>query len=57
MVEGVTQGFERKLSLVGVGFRAQAQGDKLSLSLGYSHPVRFQAPDVDTMGAWNPCVC
>jgi large subunit ribosomal protein L6 len=44
MVTGVTKGFERRLSLVGVGFRAQAQGDKLSLSLGYSHPVVHQMP-------------
>ncbi len=44
MVTGVTKGFERKLSLVGVGFRAQAQGDKLNLSLGYSHPVVHQMP-------------
>ena len=39
MVTGVTKGFEKKLSLVGVGYRAQAQGDKLNLSLGFSHPV------------------
>lgn len=45
MVNGVTKGFERKLSLVGVGFRAQAQGDKLNLSLGFSHPVVHQMPD------------
>src|SRR5574338_1411155 len=44
MVQGVTKGFERKLSLVGVGFRAQAQGDKLNLSLGFSHPVVHQMP-------------
>jgi large subunit ribosomal protein L6 len=44
MVDGVTKGFERKLSLVGVGFRAQAQGDKLNLSLGFSHPVVHQMP-------------
>jgi large subunit ribosomal protein L6 len=44
MVTGVTKGFERKLALVGVGFRAQAQGDKLSLSLGFSHPVVHQMP-------------
>src|SRR5256885_9446701 len=44
MVTGVTKGFERKLTLVGVGFRAQAQGDKLNLSLGYSHPVVHQMP-------------
>src|SRR5512146_2729938 len=44
MVEGVTKGFERKLTLVGVGYRAQAQGDKLNLSLGFSHPVVHQMP-------------
>ena len=44
MVLGVTKGFERKLNLVGVGYRAQAQGDKLNLSLGYSHPVVHQMP-------------
>ena len=44
MVIGVTKGFEKRLTLVGVGFRAQAQGDKLSLSLGYSHPVVHQMP-------------
>ncbi|GLU34375.1 50S ribosomal protein L6 [Trinickia caryophylli] len=45
MVHGVTKGFERKLSLVGVGYRAQAQGDKLNLSLGFSHPVVHQMPE------------
>jgi large subunit ribosomal protein L6 len=44
MVTGVTQGFEKKLALVGVGYRAQAQGDKLNLSLGFSHPVVHQMP-------------
>jgi large subunit ribosomal protein L6 len=44
MVAGVTKGFERKLSLVGVGYRAQAQGDKLNLSLGFSHPVVHTMP-------------
>jgi len=44
MVSGVTKGFEKKLTLVGVGFRAQAQGDKLNLSLGFSHPVVHQMP-------------
>ena len=44
MVNGVTKGFERRLSLVGVGFRVQAQGDKLNLSLGFSHPVVHQMP-------------
>ena len=44
MVTGVSSGFERKLTLVGVGYRAQAQGDKLNLSLGFSHPVVHQMP-------------
>ena len=44
MVQGVTKGYERKLTLVGVGYRAQAQGDKLNLSLGFSHPVVHQMP-------------
>lgn len=41
---GVSQGFSKKLTLVGVGYRAQAQGDKLNLSLGFSHPVVHQMP-------------
>jgi large subunit ribosomal protein L6 len=44
MVKGVSEGFERKLELVGVGYRAQAQGNKLNLSLGFSHPVVYQVP-------------
>ena len=44
MVLGVSKGFERKLNLVGVGYRAQAQGDKLNLTLGYSHPVVHPMP-------------
>ena len=44
MVTGVSKGFERKLTLVGVGYRAQAQGDKLNLTLGFSHPVAHQMP-------------
>ena len=44
MVTGVTKGFEKKLILVGVGYRAQAQGDKLNLSLGFSHPVVHAMP-------------
>jgi len=44
MVNGVTKGFEKKLSLVGVGFKAQAQGDKLNLSLGFSHPIVHTMP-------------
>lgn len=44
MVTGVTKGFEKKLTLVGVGYRAQAQGDKLNLTLGFSHPVVHPLP-------------
>lgn len=44
MVHGVSKGYERKLTLVGVGYRAQAQGDKLNLTLGFSHPVVHQMP-------------
>jgi large subunit ribosomal protein L6 len=44
MVKGVSQGFEKKLSLVGVGFRAQAQGTKLNLQVGFSHPVVKDMP-------------
>jgi large subunit ribosomal protein L6 len=44
MVNGVTKGFEKKLSLVGVGFRAQAQGTKLNLQIGFSHPVVMDMP-------------
>lgn len=44
MVKGCSVGFEKKLQLVGVGYRAQAQGDKLNLTLGYSHPVVHQMP-------------
>ena len=44
MVQGVTKGYEKKLTLVGVGYRAQAQGDKLNLTLGFSHPVVHQMP-------------
>ena len=45
MVQGVSKGFERKLTLVGTGYRAQAQGANLNLSLGFSHPVVYQVPD------------
>ena len=44
MITGVSKGFEKKLALVGVGYRAQAQGDKLNLTLGFSHPVVHQLP-------------
>ncbi len=45
MVVGVTDGFERKLELVGVGYRAQAQGKNLNLTLGFSHPVNYPVPE------------
>lgn len=45
MVTGVTQGFEKKLTLVGVGYRAKAQGSKLDLTLGFSHPVQYEVPE------------
>jgi large subunit ribosomal protein L6 len=45
LVIGVSQGFERKLQLVGVGYRAQAQGNVLNLALGFSHPVEFKVPE------------
>lgn len=44
MIQGVTKGYERKLTLVGVGYRAQAAGDTLNLTLGYSHPVSHKMP-------------
>lgn len=45
MVTGVNEGFERKLELIGVGYRAQAQGNKLNLTLGFSHPVVYAVPE------------
>jgi large subunit ribosomal protein L6 len=45
IVTGVSQGFEKKLTLIGVGYRAQAQGNKLNLTLGFSHPVEYAVPE------------
>lgn len=45
LVIGVTEGFEKKLTLVGVGYRAQAQGNVLNLTLGFSHPVNYAVPE------------
>ena len=45
MMSGVTKGFERRLNLVGVGYRAQAQGTSLNLSIGFSHPVVHRMPE------------
>ena len=53
MVIGVTEGFERRLQLVGVGYRAQSNGSRLDMSLGYSHPVEYEPPEgvtVETAG-------
>jgi len=44
MVQGVSKGFEKKLTLIGVGYKAAAQGNKLNLAVGYSHPVNFEMP-------------
>lgn len=45
MVRGVSEGFEKKLTLVGVGYRAQAQGNSLNLQLGFSHPIDYKMPE------------
>ncbi len=45
MIDGVTRGFERKLEMMGVGYRAQMQGKMLNVNAGYSHPVNFSIPD------------
>ena len=49
MVKGVSAGFERKLEIIGVGYRAAGGGKKLTLSLGYSHPIEFSAPECVSM--------
>lgn len=54
MVVGVSKGFEKKLTLVGVGYRAQAQGNKLNLSVGFSHPVHFEMPEGITVATPAP---
>ncbi len=54
MVVGVTKGFEKKLSLVGVGYKAQATGGKLNLAVGYSHPVNIDMPVVITVATPTP---
>ena len=61
MVEGVTNGFKKELELVGVGFRAQASGQQLTLALGYSHPIIIELPKeikitADTQKGSNPKV-
>lgn len=54
MVVGVSKGFEKKLSLVGVGFKASASGAKLNLAIGYSHPVNFEMPAGITVATPTP---
>jgi large subunit ribosomal protein L6 len=54
MVLGVTKGFEKKLTLVGVGFRAAAQGSKLNLQIGFSHPVNIEMPQGITVATPAP---
>jgi len=54
MVVGVTQGFEKKLSLVGVGFKAQATGNRLNLAIGFSHPVNIDMPAGITVATPTP---
>ena len=54
MVVGVTKGFEKKLNLVGVGYKAQATGGKLNLAVGYSHPVNFDMPAGITVATPTP---
>jgi large subunit ribosomal protein L6 len=54
MVVGVTKGFEKKLALVGVGYKAQAQGAKLNLQVGYSHPVNIDMPQGITVATATP---
>jgi len=51
MVNGVTRGFEKKLTIIGVGYRAAVQGKKLNLTLGYSHPIVFEIPNGITIEA------
>ena len=54
MVKGVTEGFEKKLSLIGVGYKAAVQGTKLNLNVGFSHPVHFEAPQGFTITTPTP---
>lgn len=54
MVKGVTEGFEKKLSLIGVGYKAAVQGSKLNLNVGFSHPVHFEAPQGITITTPTP---
>ena len=53
MVQGVTDGFEKKLELVGIGYRANCEGNKLNMTLGFSHPVTFNVPEGITIETPN----
>ncbi|MFN3922881.1 MAG: 50S ribosomal protein L6, partial [Pseudarthrobacter sp.] len=54
MIEGVTKGYEKKLEIVGTGYRVQAKGSDLEFALGYSHPVSVTAPDGITFAVETP---
>ncbi|QIL44968.1 50S ribosomal protein L6 [Acidovorax sp. HDW3] len=54
MVQGVSKGFEKKLNLIGVGFKAAATGNKLNLAIGFSHPVNFEMPAGITVACPTP---
>ncbi|PID53970.1 MAG: 50S ribosomal protein L6 [Micrococcales bacterium] len=54
MVEGVTNGYTKRLEIVGTGYRVQARGNNLELSLGYSHPISVEAPEGITFGVEGP---
>jgi large subunit ribosomal protein L6 len=54
MIVGLNRGFEKKLILVGVGYRAQIQGKKLVLSLGFSHPINYKIPEAITIETLSP---
>ncbi|MCE1251586.1 MAG: 50S ribosomal protein L6 [Comamonadaceae bacterium] len=54
MVQGVSKGFEKKLDLIGVGFKAAATGNKLNLAIGFSHPVNFEMPAGITVACPTP---
>ena len=54
MVKGVTEGFEKKLTLIGVGYKAAASGSKLNLAVGFSHPVNFEMPAGITVATPTP---
>jgi large subunit ribosomal protein L6 len=56
MVEGVTKGFEKRLEIQGVGYRAQLKGNDLELAVGYSHPVAYPAPDGISFDVPQPTV-